>query len=98
MAVPQLKANYMFRDSWTRLNVTPARIMQVCVCTHIIFICPCTFHAHTYTQQEKVIAEVKSHSNGSCDSQTVHFLEALNLIFESGLLSKDLLVMIHFHL
>ena len=27
--IPRMKASYVFRDSWTRLNVTPARIMQV---------------------------------------------------------------------
>ena len=27
--VPGLKENYVFRDSWTRLNVKPAKIMQV---------------------------------------------------------------------
>ncbi len=30
MRVPGLKPNYVFRDSWTRLNVRPAKIMQVC--------------------------------------------------------------------
>ena len=30
-AVPRMKASFVFRDSWTRLNVTPARIMQVCL-------------------------------------------------------------------
>ena len=42
-----------------------------------------------HTQQEKVIAEIKSHSNSSYDSQSVQFLEALNQIFENGLLSKE---------
>eukprot|EP00733_Pompholyxophrys_punicea_P000979 Pompholyxophrys_punicea_v1_NODE_402_length_2054_cov_4.557279.p1 type:complete len:264 gc:universal NODE_402_length_2054_cov_4.557279:865-74(-) len=28
MDVPKLKAEYVYRDSWTRLNVTPAKIMQ----------------------------------------------------------------------
>lgn len=27
--VPGLKENYVYRDSWTRLNVKPAKIMQV---------------------------------------------------------------------
>lgn len=27
--VPGLKSNYVYRDSWTRLNVRPAKIMQV---------------------------------------------------------------------
>ena len=50
---------------------------------HIIFI------LSLCTQQEKVIAEIKSHSNSSYDSQSVQFLEALNQIFENGLLSKE---------
>lgn len=28
-AIPRMKASYIFRDSWTRLNVAPAKIMQV---------------------------------------------------------------------
>ena len=27
--VPGLKESYVYRDSWTRLNVKPAKIMQV---------------------------------------------------------------------
>ena len=27
--VPGLKENYVYRDSWTKLNVKPAKIMQV---------------------------------------------------------------------
>lgn len=27
--VPKLKYSYIFRDAWTRLNVSPAKIMQV---------------------------------------------------------------------
>lgn len=29
--VPRLKESYMYRDSWTRLNVTRAKIMQVSI-------------------------------------------------------------------
>ena len=29
--VPKLKETYVIRDSWTKLNVAPAKIMQVCV-------------------------------------------------------------------
>ena len=29
--VPKLKYSYIVRDSWTRLNVLPTKIMQVCV-------------------------------------------------------------------
>ena len=28
--VPGLKEGYVYRNTWTRLNVTPAKIMQVC--------------------------------------------------------------------
>ena len=29
--VPRLKEVHVLRDAWTKLNVTPAKIMQVCV-------------------------------------------------------------------
>ena len=29
--VPGLKYAYVYRDNWTRLNVRPAKIMQVCI-------------------------------------------------------------------
>ena len=29
LRVPELKYQYVFRDSWTRLNVRPAKVMQV---------------------------------------------------------------------
>ena len=29
-AVPKLRERHIHRDSWTRLNVAPAKIMQVC--------------------------------------------------------------------
>ncbi len=33
--VPGLRPNYVYRDSWTRLNVRPAKIMQVS--SHFLF-------------------------------------------------------------
>lgn len=36
--VPGLKENYVFRDPWTRLNVKPAKIMQVCRCAHVLLL------------------------------------------------------------
>lgn len=30
--VPKLKEVHIIRDSWTKLNVSPAKIMQVCSC------------------------------------------------------------------
>ena len=32
VTIPRMKSRYIYRDSWTRLNVTPAKIMQVHVC------------------------------------------------------------------
>ena len=29
--VPKLKETHVIRDSWTKLNVSPAKIMQVCI-------------------------------------------------------------------
>ena len=29
VCVPKLKANYIYRDAWTRLNVLPSKVMQV---------------------------------------------------------------------
>lgn len=36
--VPKLKEVHVIRDSWTKLNVTPAKIMQVC--TYSVYIAP----------------------------------------------------------
>lgn len=32
--VPRLRESYVMRDAWTKLNVAPAKIMQVHVCIH----------------------------------------------------------------
>lgn len=37
--VPGLKYSYIVRDSWTRLNVLPAKIMQVYVGPYYIYMC-----------------------------------------------------------
>lgn len=34
--IPKLKANHVYRDSWTRLNVLPSKVMQVS-CIEILF-------------------------------------------------------------
>ena len=31
--IPKLRESYILRDSWTKLNVAPAKIMQVGKCT-----------------------------------------------------------------
>ena len=37
--VPKLKENHIRRDSWTRLNVLPSKIMQVCFVLFYVFTC-----------------------------------------------------------
>ena len=41
MAIPRLKAGHVFRDSWIRPYVTPAKIMHVHACVHT---CTCIFN------------------------------------------------------
>ncbi len=52
--VPGLKENFVYRDSWTRLNVKPAKIMQVCCKQSVYCIKACInlvyTHTHTHTR------------------------------------------------
>jgi len=41
--VPGLKSNYIYRDSWTRLNVRPAKIMQASISYNNYYI-----YSHIY--------------------------------------------------
>ena len=34
--IPKLKPNHIYRDAWTRLNVLPSKVMQVC--EHAFFL------------------------------------------------------------
>lgn len=47
--VPGLKESYIYRDSWTRLNVKPAKIMQVCQCLS------CSMPLHGVTLNDNII-------------------------------------------
>ena len=38
LRVPGLKESYVHRDPWTRLNVKPAKIMQVSLYTHVKYL------------------------------------------------------------
>lgn len=44
--IPKLKQSYIIRDSWTRLNVAPAKIMQVIYIQH---------HHHVHTVQVALV-------------------------------------------
>ena len=37
--VPGLRESYVYRDIWTRLNVKPAKIMQVIITSQLVNIC-----------------------------------------------------------
>ena len=37
--VPGLRESYVYRDIWTRLNVKPAKIMQVCKLCVCVCVC-----------------------------------------------------------
>jgi len=87
--IPRLKEIHILRDSWTKLNVSPAKIMQV----HNSFY---KFVISIYLQQEQVLTELYSYIHQDpppADVNTVvethNFLEACNLLFEKGFLSHE---------
>jgi len=89
--VPRLKEVHVIRDAWTKLNVSPAKIMQVCI--HPILNCVLIFCSQ---QQEQVLTELYSyiHQNPSPTDaattiETHRYLEACNQIFEKGFLCHD---------
>ena len=91
--VPKMRESYVLRDAWTKLNVLPAKIMQVGL--HITI----SVFYYVYllnTQQEHVLTELfhyVSQSPPPSDTPnvkcTLHYLEACNKLFERGLLSHE---------
>jgi hypothetical protein len=74
LPVPGLKLAYIVRDSWTRLNVRPAKIMQ----------------QQSMIAALKILADRTSNAGSKASIQmTVNFLEACNNLFESGILSNE---------
>lgn len=72
--VPRLKEIHILRDSWTKLNVSPAKIMQQeQVLTELYS------HIHQDPPPADVDATVETHK----------FLEACSLLFEKGFLSHE---------
>lgn len=89
--VPKLKESHVCRDSWTRLNVLPSKVMQVSY-TSILFV-----HVlmYMYLQQDEVMSELLEHANmdpppedGREALATESYLRALNNMFERTLLGK----------
>ncbi len=88
--VPGLKESHVNRDIWTRLNVKPAKIMQVC----LLFSCINT-QALLYLlpKQRYVLAELSEYLEGTPDKSTqltLQYLQALNDLFEDGILSHHI--------
>ena len=72
LPVPGLKLAYIVRDSWTRLNVRPAKIMQ----------------QQPMIAALKILADRTNNSLAkSSIVLTANFLEACNNLFEAGILS-----------
>ena len=106
--VPGLKENYVFRDCWTRLNVKPAKIMQVytsILCSYMYLrtytshTCMCMNIALSHTQQEHVISQLEEYAHtipvphdSESILQTVAFLKACNSLFERGILGKRVFI------
>ena len=44
--IPKLREAYILRDSWTKLNVAPGKIMQVCVCVCVCLVACVYLHAY----------------------------------------------------
>ena len=83
--VPGLKEVHVIRDSWTKLNVTPAKIMQVCsyIIQHNI-IMVLTYSKSTYCQSY-IITLMKTHKL----MQTEKPWRICNKLFERGFLSHS---------
>lgn len=88
--VPKLREAHIIRDSWIKLNVAPAKIMQV-RCFHV-----CEIIHLEHPQQEQVLSElfqyVKQQPLPVDAAQvecTLKYLEACSKIFENGLLSHN---------
>ena len=73
LRVPGLKLSYVVRDSWTRLNVKPAKIMQQ----------PPMLAELRLMRDDTVDQPSKDSIN-----MTIEYLEALNKLFEQGFLSN----------
>jgi len=89
--VPRLREAHCLRDAWTKLNVHPAKIMQVSCCDSLY-----ANNAELKFQQEQVLGELHWYINqepppvdAGIATETLEYLEACNLLFERGFLSHD---------
>ena len=90
--VPKLRETHTIRDSWTKLNVAPAKIMQVSTCNEQIILCEViTLFIYLFLQQEQVLSELRTYSQSVPEAKstaiTLEYLQACNNLFERGFLS-----------
>jgi len=90
--VPRLKEVHCLRDAWTKLNVHPAKIMQVS--RRFVGLLS---RKYLWFWQEQVLGELYCYTHQdpppedvSAAKETLLYLEACNLLFEQGFLSHDL--------
>ena len=89
--IPKLCEAHSIRDSWIKLNVTPAKIMQVRIMpTHKGIV------QEGFVQQEQVFGELFHYVNQQTPPPdalqvqcTLKYLQACSKIFENGLLSHE---------
>ena len=91
--VPKMKESYICRDSWTRLNVQPSKIMQVKLFTYLISYWLINGHVHNSSNFFHA-----NHNNYQCFIQDVSFGRGMgwgtcfvSVVTEQCCLSVDLL-------
>ena len=87
--IPKLREVHIIRDSWTKLNVSPAKIMQV----RFLYLEKCSFIIR-HLQQEQVLGELFDYiSQNPLDAAetraTLQYLESCHKLFEKGFLSHN---------
>ena len=89
--IPRLREIHIIRDSWTKLNVTPAKNMQVC-CKVIINL---AVYIHTFvarislSELYQYVNSDPTPSDAASVRCTLEYLEACNHLFEKGFLSHS---------
>ena len=93
-SVPRLREVHVIRDSWTKLNVHPAKIMQVNLLHCMHSLCQlCPYYSESF-QQEEVLTELHTYISQNPPPMdaphvkcTLQYLTACSQLFEHGLLS-----------
>jgi len=89
--VPKLRESYVLCDSWTKLNVMPAKIMQVsllvCFLVFSVLLYSCLYSKKKFCQSCTTTLVKIPHPVTL--KVSLCYLEACNKIFEKGLLSHE---------